>query len=1773
MNSPSTLIDLLSARTDEGKDQSAFTFLVGDDATGESITYGELDRRSRAIACLLAQHEKPGARIVLLYPPGLDYIAAFFGCMYGGFVAVPAYPPDPSRLNRTLPRLQAIVNDAEANIVLTTSPILAMTEGLIAFAPDLGSKRWFATDTLDAGLEDTWRRPDVTPSSLAFLQYTSGSTGTPKGVMLTHGNLLANEKMITDVFQLSRASVGVGWLPLYHDMGLIGNVLQPIYTGFHCVLMSPLDFLQKPRRWLQAISRFKGTASGGPNFAYELCLRKISSEDRATLDLSSWTLAFCGAEPVRASTLARFGEMFASCNFKSESFLPCYGLAEASLLVTGKEMGKPYRVAHLEPTSLESGRAVEVSAGDATARPFVANGRAIKGTQVLIVDPVEKRPCTSGQVGEIWVQGPHVAIGYWNDPAKTEATFGGTLAIGGAPFLRTGDLGFMLDGHLFISARLKDLIIVRGRNYYPQDIERVVEESYPTLRRGCSAAFSVQVEGEEQLVVAVEIERRVRTSDRRASAPPGADGGERRSTSDRRDPRAELLPQLDADGRAPFRPEEVFDAIKAAVAEHFGLRAHTVVLLKGGSLPKTSSGKVQRHACRAGFLDNSLDVIEGSVASADDGAERVTLAELKAASPAGRRTLLEKYLQGALARLLAIPGSRIDIAQPLNGFGLDSLLAVELTHEIERTFDVVLPATAFLRDGTARDLVTLIMSKMTTASSPPRMMDSLPPPSVYSERPEFSLASGQQALLYLHGLAPQSSAYNIGAALSLTGDLSIPTLQEAFKTLLGRHPALHTTYHEVKGRPVQQVERELVDRFAIDVVDASTWTKDERTERLANAFAVPFDLERGPVFRVAVYTSSATEHAILVGAHHIAADLWSIIMLLSELRTLYPAIRSGRGPDSQASIASTTRYRDFVSWQKVYLAGEAEIDWAFWRDRLIDVPVLDLPTDRPRPPLQTYRGNSQHLAFKPETLARLKEFAHAEGTTIYTVLLTAFEVLLGRTSGQELFLVGSPVVGRPRASYDRVVGYFVNPLPMVADLRSRPTVREVIQRSREMVLGALEQQNFPFPRMVQRLQPARDPSRSPLFQAMFVLEKAYLGDESKITALALGADEGSVDFAGLEVRACPLPQRTAQFDLTLNLAQGPGSLGGALEYNADLFEPATIARMTERFAHLVESMIESPDSDVWALPLLPEKERVQLAEWNATTAPAGSAACLHQVFEAQADRTPDAIAVEDANGRLSYRQLDERANRVARWIESRAGRRVSRVSVSVDRSVDMVAALLGVMKAGAAYVPIDPSYPELRRQFVERDARIDVELTNATLAEAVVYGDGSRPTVPCSGEQTAYVLYTSGSTGQPKGVIVPHRAVVNFLASIARSPGIAPSAVLVAVTTLSFDIAGLELFLPLTVGAKVFIATRDDAGDGERLAKLLATARATIFQATPATYQMLASTGWRAPSSIKLLCGGEAVPPDLVAAVSSDGAEMWNLYGPTETTIWSTIMRVDGARPVRIGRPIANTTVHVLDARGERVPIGVPGELHIGGTGVAHGYFGRPDLTAEKFVPDPFAHDAGARMYATGDLARWMSDGSLEFMGRLDHQVKVRGFRIELAEIEIALTACDGIARGVVVAREDTPGEKRLVAYVVPRVPGTFDSRSVDVVLRKSLPDYMVPSVFVALEAFPMTPNGKIDRKALPKPELSAGASDYVAPRNDTELALCAIMREILEVERVGIDDNFFALGGHSLLATQIVSRIRTRLKATLDVRALLLHPTPRSLYEAFFAGVSEGEL
>jgi amino acid adenylation domain-containing protein len=1035
-----------------------------------------------------------------------------------------------------------------------------------------------------------------------------------------------------------------------------------------------------------------------------------------------------------------------------------------------------------------------------------------------------------------------------------------------------------------------------------------------------------------------------------------------------------------------------------------------------------------------------------------------------------------------------------------------------------------------------------------------------------------ALSFAQERLWFLDQFDPASPVYNVSCAVQIEGPLDSTALQLALDDVVARHESLCTVFRTVDGTPVQEVLPNRSLNLKIVTLKDNEVSEEEVQLMLRAEARRPFDLRSDLLFRASLFRGGDQNHWLLLVLHHIASDGWSMGILLRELSELYRANSSGE--PSQLS-EMPIQYADFAQWQRKWLRGEVLGKQAsYWKQRLKNAPpFLALPTDHSRPNHQTQSGAREAVRFSSGLTESVRVFSRREGATLFMTLMGALHALLQRYTGQTDICVGTAIANRTRVELEPLIGFFVNTLVLRADLSGALSFRQLLQQVREAALEAYAHQDLPFEKLVDALQPQRSLSYTPLFQVMFILQNTAARN---------------LPIAGATTREVKIDNGTSKFDFTLTLEDLGKQLSGFMEYNTGLFEAGTIRRMLGHYQTLLEAMIQNPDQCISTLPVLTEAERQVLVEWNDTKEDY-SPTCVQERFEAQVERRPDAVALVWGEEQLSYLELNRRANQLAHELQQRGVGPETAVGICVERCPEMLVALLGILKAGGAYVPLDPAFPRERLLFMLQDAGVRVLLTQehlrAKLSEAKTQficldSDwktiSQQPSENCRSavgpENLAYVIYTSGSTGQPKGVEIPHRALANFLASMQVEPGLTEKDTLLAVTTVSFDIAGLELYLPLIVGARIVLASRETATDGQRLQDDLATSGATCMQATPATWRNLVNTGWEGNPGLKVLCGGEALPRDLANDLFRRAASVWNMYGPTETTVWSTLSLVTEATgPVFVGRPIANTELYVLDSALQPVPIGVPGTLYIGGDGLARGYRNRTELTAEKFVPHPFSRRAGARLYNTGDLARYWPDGNLEHLGRRDDQVKIRGFRVELGEIEAVLGEHPAVQAAAVVVRDEAQGGQRMVAYAVLQPEGTVQPEELRSFLKSKLPDFMLPARFEFLPSLPIAPSGKVNRRALPAPgsERQEGEAAYVAPSTELEKKLADIWVEMLHLDRVGIHDSFFDLGGHSLLAVKMVARIEKVLGTKLPVICVFQLPSISELAGVLSTSVS----
>lgn len=1354
---------LLRLRASLDPDHIVYSFLGDDLSVNQDISLKWLDLRARAVAGFLQSNTKPGERILLLFPFGAEFLEGFFGSIYAGRIPVPAYTPRPGRPNHTL---KAICNDARPGVVLTNREQLPRIQEAVAQNLPSSELHCHCTEDILNDAAGTWDPPDISSNTIAFLQYTSGSTATPKGVIVSHGNIIYNERMIQSAFGEDESSIVVSWLPLYHDMGLIGAVLQPLWTRSRCFLMSPQTFIQNPFQWLNAISRFNATTSGGPDFAYRLCSGRITTEQLAGLDLSKWKVAFNGSEPVQATTMRQFARKFARCGFRESAFVPCYGLAESTLLVTAKQNTAEPVVRSFQGHELERNRVVLCTEMDSGARTLVSCGMGDARQILVIANPESGVLCDAGEVGEIWVSGPNVAQGYWNKKQETAEIFTNNVAGKETVYLRTGDLGFLLENELFIAGRSRDLIVLRGRNFYPQDFEMLVAQSNEAFASGLSAAFVVETPTEPQLVIVQETQSR----------------------------------SLDFDSAC--------QTIREAIAGEYQVSPAKITFVRSGTLARTSSGKIRRQECKANFLAGELLIVfeEHGKQTPFTSASAANATTQDDSTTIYNRHLRQGYLSNAIKRILRLGTQEFDPEISLLALGLDSIAAAELKAVIARDLKVEVPLESLLQGVSLAGLSRLISQQHIVAT------DYLP--AVSPATPTYPLSQGQLAIWYLSHLSPESGAYNISVAVECAQEIKDDVLKESMDVLARRHEAMRTVIRTRDDGPYQLVlER---PNFSFTVEEVIGLSEGALQALLSTTAERPFDLENGPLYRISIFRTSKSQQVLLFVFHHIIADFLSLELILGELGEVYQTLSKGEGPTFSTPAG---RYQDYVQWQQEMLASHrGSALKGFWHQQLRgELPVTELPSSRVRPAVQGYRGASCQFRINPTVTNLIREQAKALGVSLYSMLLAGFEILIHRYTWQPEITIGTPVSGRLSSHWEQTVGLFINQVVLRAKFSGETKAADFIRGIHQDAAIALAHQEYPFSLLVEQLQPRRDPSHSPLFQIMFSFYRASKYEYKGLEAFLLGTPGVELQVGDLKLRSMPLENRTAQLDLTLSLAEVDGTLCGSLKWNADLFDAESIREMTTHYSTLLAAMAGDPSTRISEIALV-KSGKEGIVNGPADALIHGTDECIQDLITAQVAVDPSAIALVAGHESMTYAELNMKAAALAGHLRTLGIGPDIPVAILVSRSTMLLTGMLGILFAGGAFVPIDPSIPAERAALMISESKARVLLTeekllshiNKTGATVICleqefpepdasprFDSGVRP------ENLAYILFTSGSTGKPKGVMLSHSNLTSFCKAIERQISCGRGDTFFATTSISFDISILELLWPLTRGAQV----------------------------------------------------------------------------------------------------------------------------------------------------------------------------------------------------------------------------------------------------------------------------------------------------------------------------------------------------------------------------------
>jgi nonribosomal peptide synthetase protein BlmVI len=1661
---PADLISAFRSAAAADPGRVSFTWLAGLSEPAGELTAGDLDDRAAAVADALLEQTAPGDRVLLVLPPGLDFVAAFLGSLYAGCVPVPVYPlvgsEDAAR------RVRGVIADSGAVLAWTPD---ASTADFTRQA--LGIPAYWATG---AGRYRPLHAPD--PVSLAFLQYTSGSTGEPRGVMVTHASLTANLTAIRTAFRHDADSVVLSWLPAYHDMGLIGNILHPLHAGCRAYLASPLDFIRRPLAWLESVARYAISTSGGPNFAYDLVVRAAGGKEVPAVDLSTWRVAYCGAEPIAQPTLARFAELLAGRGFRSDALVPCYGLAEATLLVTSAPVGAGMSTG-LAPDGREA-----VSCG--VPRDCVV--AAVGGTG---------EPVADGAVGEILLQGPGVAAGYFNNPRASREVFGAAIPGRTGRWLRTGDLGFVAGGELFVTGRIKDVIIIRGRNHYPQDLEQLIAQACPALRPGCVAAFASA--GHDGVVIVAELR----------------------------------------DGAALAPAEQV--ALTAVVTGGCGVAVREIVGVPRGAVPKTTSGKLRRAECRDRYLAGCYDDYRaGPDARPGRGGDLAVV-------------------RGAVREIL---GTEVADDEPLAGRGMDSLGAIRLAELLTRRTGVDVPVRALLGLATPAGLLALISAGQAGTDAPGGLSET------------GALSKAQESLLFLHMVDPGSDEYAITVAWEPAAGTDLAALEAGLRTTVSWHPELIariTAAEPGRWRRAPSSPDRLRDALAMTPVPVP---EDRLTGQLSAAAAMPFDLDAGPLLRLYRWqTPARTVYQLVV--HHIATDLWSLGLVLRDVAACYAAYAAAAVPSAPAAGLS---YDSYVQEQAGYLASAAA------RERDEELRTLlagrnhaaGIRTDVTRPSRRDPRAGQAQAAVTVAPGALADPVA---------TMIALWAATLGRYGAAVPVVVGVPVSGRTHGRHAAVSGLCTSTVPVVLDPRGKLPLADLVAAARRQVDQGMDASLYPLARAVEVVRPERVTGRHPLVETLITVQENPLPDVPGLLEV-MGGGAADLVLGPLALRTIPVPRRSCRYDLDLVITPQPDGYRLTLDYAAGVFSPATAESILATFRASVALAASGESARLDDVLALSGRDQRLLAQIGVSATRPLDPPMLARIRRIAAE-DPSRPAVQSPCGTWGYLELLDRAERIAAAVRGAAGRSgappAGPVALLLSAAADFTAAMLGAWIAGLGVLPLPPEYPDARLAHMLADCPPCVLLTDAglgpracrlasptsVLIAAEVMAAGTAPPAwdgpQLSSDGAAFIVYTSGSTGVPKGVLIRQDQISLLAAWSEREWQLGPWARIAQTLSLGFDFGLQELFTVLPAGGCVVVPGPADRRSARTYARFLHREGVTVLFTTPSYAAEIAAAGEPLPDLRLVLLGGEVLRQPVVAGLRvlvAPECRIFNGYGPTEATVNCLMYEIpadisDAALPavLPVGRASAASRIYLVDDADRLVPVGATGTILIGGPGVAGGYLSQPELSASRFVT--LGLDPGP-VYRTGDQAYVRPDGGYVVMGRTDRQVKLRGFRVELGEVEHALLSAPGVSAAVVRVLGE-PGE--LVGFLAGAAP---DAAEVTRHAASLLSPAMLPARLVTLDRLPTTANGKLDEKALAA--TGAAASLRVLPVSaspaEIEAVVCEIWASALCLPGVAFDANVFDLGAHSLIVTSVHGWLEASTGVTFPVHDIFEYPRPRDL-------------
>ncbi|WP_051569308.1 non-ribosomal peptide synthetase [Alkaliphilus transvaalensis] len=1623
---------------------------------------------------------KAGNELIFQLEDEKEFVLTFWACIMGGIIPVPITIGNrEAHREKLLEIWKVLKNPYMVTNNVTFEKLEKYTFDKLrkeVLEEEILSKTLIVDGMMEGNQEGTLHSSN--PDDIAFIQFSSGSTGTPKGVVLTHRNLLVNIADIITASGATQQDSTLSWMPLTHDMGLIGFHLCPLAIGINQYIMPTTTFITSPLKWMEKTSAYKASLLASPNFGYKHFLSFLRNKTFDHWDLSCVRLILNGAEPISAELSDLFYETMAKWKLRKEAAFPVYGLAEASLAVSFPKVGEPFRKIRLDRNKILVGeKVVEIKGEDQLDISFVDLGYPVENCAIRICNE-KNLELQEGFIGHVYIKGDNVTTGYYNNQEATER------AITQDGWLNTGDLGFMQEGRLVITGRAKDIIFVNGQNYYPHDLERVVGEiEGAELGRvvtcGC---FNKELQKEE-IVMFVLFKKKV----------------------------ADFI--------------DLALCLKKQVNLTTGLDVAYVLPVK--TIPKTTSGKIQRFKL---VEDYEKGVFKKTITEMDQLIKEV-MNQREIDVPT---TQLEEQLANIWAEVLGI--EKIGINDSFFELGGDSIKATYIASKVYKELGFEVPLKDIFETPTIKALAEI-------ASTVEK--------GEYSSIPKVDMAehyplSFPQKRMYILNNMDESTTYNITQAIYIEGDFSKERLEETYQKLVERHETLRTTFEFVEGEVVQKVNPPR--KIKVNYKEC----KEEEIKELLESLSRPFDLKMGPLFRVHLIKTDERKYYLLLEAHHIIFDGTSMGILLKELIELYKG-KTLEKPSLQ--------YKDYVYWQLAQTIKQEDQE-IFWLEKFKgELPVLDLPADYARPVLQNFEGAEVIIEIDENITSKLYAFARREGVSLQMVLLAAYYVLLAKYSGQEDIVVGIPTAGRMHPDLESILGMFVNTLALRDYPKGELNFNEFLRQLKHGILNAYKNQDYPLENLLTKLGVKRDMSRNPLFDTMFVMQNMLIP---------------TIDEEDFKMKPYHLEGKNAKFDLTLFCLEEEGKIKSTFEFSSKLFNRNTIEKMAHHYINIINSIIDFPRKKISDIEIMSVAEKDDLLEHcNDTKATYPKESTLSQLFELQVEKTPKKIAIVHENEKITYSELNRRANQLARHLIKKGVAADGTVAILVDRSIPLVTSIMAVLKAGGAYIPIDPEYPKERIEYILKDSGAKILLKGRKELPEIQFdglimdiekeeqytGNEENLEITYNANNLAYIIYTSGSTGKPKGVMVENRGVVNYISWAAKSYLKGEDLDFPLYTTISFDLTVTSIFTPLLTGNCIIVYGEDDK---ELLInKIVKDNRVGVVKLTPSHLKLIKDQDNSQSKIKRFIVGGEQLETSLAeeAYRSFNGnIEIYNEYGPTEASVGCMIHQYNPERDrhqvIPIGIPADNVQIFILDKYLKPVPIGVVGEIYIAGDGLARGYVNKQETTEEKFVTNPFKDNE--KMYRTGDLAKRLFDGNIEYIGRIDHQIKIRGYRIEIEEIESQLLKHKEIHEAIVIPLEDEFGDKNLCGYIVGG--REFTASELRDYLLKKLPSYMVPTYFLQLEKIPLNINGKVDRDALPGPkERLTGKNEYIAPKDERQALIADVFAQVLAVEKVGINDNYFVLGGDSIKALQIVSRLN-QFGLELNVKDILTHQTISAL-------------